>query len=339
MPCPASQFFDPAEIASRFMTDKDEFIRRADIPERHQLATSTLSANALVAKQEPFPDVDTASTWVASRVSARTAYMFMDAEASYGQREIPPRYDLQVLYVTAVKDALKALFVDHYEVPYLWHHKRDLFIEATPNLRNETVFLNEDELWMCYDLGIKYKAIHARLTSLDAIYAAMKEAQPGFADRYFEDFVLASPTGTAHSSVEAAGEASEWLELRYPRLVKAVKEAEAEERQAERRRAGGLEVARQNRDTLGGLLDVGLVGEPGRTAADEPGLRLQKFGLSPAEVASHYVTGRRHPRSTDYPVEPLDTADEFVNADNHLLDNTTVLSSEFYACTHCGWPH
>lgn len=238
------------------MTDKDEIIRRTDIPERHQLTTSTLSANALIATQEPFPDFTEASEWVATRVSARTAYMFLDPDASYGQREIQPRYELREQYMAAVKDALQMLFEEHFEVPYMWHHKRDYFIEATPDMRPDAVFLNEDELWACYDYGIKYKAIHARLTSLEATYSAMKEAQPGFADQYFEDYVLASPNGTARSSVEAAGEASEWLELRYPRLVKAVKEAEAEERQTERRRAGGLEVARQNRDTLGGFLDV-----------------------------------------------------------------------------------
>ncbi len=244
------QVFDPSEIASRFMTDKDDNIRKADIPERHQLSTSSLSVNPLLLDQSPFPELDSATAWVASRISERTSYMFLDQDSPSGGRDVAPRYDLKEEFYAAVKEALKCLFMDNLEVPLLWHHHRDSFIEHTPSLRGFATFINERELWICYDLGIKYKAIHERRSNLQETYEMMKAVDPTFVDEYFENYVLAVPNGTAETSVESAAEALEWLEARYPSLMTALNKEQDQRPDNRRRKAGGLAAAKVTRDDM-----------------------------------------------------------------------------------------
>jgi transcription elongation factor SPT6 len=234
------------------MTEDDEMVRRADIPERHQYSNSTLSTNPLKLDQSPYPELDAATAWVATRVSDRTRHMCLEESAPSGGRDQAPRYDLKEEYFGAVKEALRCLFLENLEVPLLWHHRRDSFIELTPNLRNYATFLVEDELWTCYDLGVKYKAIYERHTDLRATYEKMRDIDPTFVDRYFEDFVLAVPDGTAQLSVEAVGEALAWLELRYPRLAVEVKQMSiAPEERKQTKRAGGVSASRFSRETPG----------------------------------------------------------------------------------------
>jgi transcription elongation factor SPT6 len=234
------------------MTEDDDIVRRADIPERHQYSNSTLSSNPLKLDQSPYPELDAASAWVAPRVSDRTRYMFWDDNVAVGGRDQPPRYDLKTEYIAAVKEALRCLFLENLEVPLLWHHRRDFFIELTPNLRNYATFLTEEELWTCYDLGVKYKAIHERRTDLQATYEKMRDIDPTFVDRFFEDHVLAVPDGTAELSVEAVGEALAWLEMRYPKLTTEVKQMSiAPEERKQVKRAGGVSASRFSRETPG----------------------------------------------------------------------------------------
>jgi hypothetical protein len=217
----------------------------------------------------------------------------------------------------------------------LWHHRRDFFIELTPNLRNYATFLTEEELWTCYDLGVKYKAIHERRTDLQATYEKMRDIDPTFVDRFFEDHVLAVPDGTAELSVEAVGEALAWLEMRYPKLTTEVKQMSiAPEERKQVKRAGGVSASRFSRETpgFGEFVEVRVDLDRSDRVATKlkplSRLLLQRFGLSPSEVAAHLVTGVRHPRSTDYPIAPLDEADKLVDPDQFLLDNASVLNGE-----------
>jgi len=242
------QIFEPTEMAERYLLPIDTRIRDEDKAERFQLSSSSLSTNPIYAEDSSFPPLDSAVSWVARRVSPRTSAF------SQGFRMGDPR-DSQTIkaeFEQAVKVALHGMFEQGLEVPYLHRHKSDAFIDA---LQSPEPLLQKEELWMCYDLGLRYRAIHSKRATVDALYTTMKEIDPTFVDEYFEDKVLSVPDGTASQSIEAGNEALEWLDLRYPSLVQAVKTLDG--KMVERKRAGAAISRRIKHDgSIGKFVEV-----------------------------------------------------------------------------------
>lgn len=234
-------------MADRFLLPIDHDIRVTDIPERHQFSSSTLSTNPVYAEIQEFPPLDPAVTWVAGRISEASQMW------SRGFREQDNRLPEQIKseFENAVKAALQGLFIEHLEVPYLHRHRADAFIDFF----GRTVLLGKEDLWRCYDLGLRYRAIHQKRAVVQKLYSSMKELDGTFSDDYFEEKVLGVPDGSASQSLEAGNEALEWLDLRYPKLVNAVKEAEG--RVTDRKRAGGAIIKRvKHEGALGEFVEV-----------------------------------------------------------------------------------
>jgi len=107
----------------------------------------------------------------------------------------------------AVTFALRSMFVDEYEVPYIWTHRRDYIshfdINDTRSPRQELLFL--PDLWRIYALGQKYRSLLERRNSLTASYNRL-----GVDDSYYTDEVF-----PAIDSVEMVADTTEWLLLKY----------------------------------------------------------------------------------------------------------------------------
>lgn len=288
--------FEPTEIADRYLLPADQRVRETDIPERHQFSTSTLSTNPVYAEITEFPPLDPATSWVSARVSARTKMW------SQGFRQGDSR-EPQVIrkeFESAVRTALEGLFVENYEVPYLHRHQQDAFVDEA----GQVSLLTKEELWMCYDLGLRYRAIHQKRAAVEKLYYSMKELDPSFEDEYFEDKVLVVPDGTASQSLEAGTEALDWLDLRYPKLVQAVKDQEG--RILERKRAGGATMKRAKHEgTIGSF--------------------VENFGIAPTVVATNIATGSRLHRSTNPELLPHRLAESYVSVEDSYLSSEDVI--------------
>ncbi|WWC60952.1 transcription elongation factor SPT6 [Kwoniella dejecticola CBS 10117] len=233
--------FDPAEIKARRLQDEDRAIANNDRPERHQLVNSTLSDNPVFASDTLYPPPDLAAGWAHTKISTRTQYLFcgMHEEGSYPVPTIDnpapyPAYrrlELAIEFRKAVSSALNMMFVQHLEVPYLWHYKRDAFSKLENQGSSSIQFLERDELWSLYNLGIRFKAIFERNQHTQQSWDKIKSRRPDVQDEYLTTKLLPS---ICMMSIESAAEGSEWLSYHYAPDLKAVKEDEAIEEGAKR---------------------------------------------------------------------------------------------------------
>lgn len=182
------------------LTEDDDFIRAHDMPERMQLASSSLSPTSTLSLQAALTenDLDDAASWVITRLSSRKERDFFRPDGIH-HRHLS---DL----VQAITCALRYLFVHEFEVPYIWMHKRDYISYFNPaDLKTTIEFLSLDDLWRVYALGQKYRSLLERRKALDSLYARL-----GVSDRYFEEEIRRRV-----ESMEFVVDATEWLSMKY----------------------------------------------------------------------------------------------------------------------------
>lgn len=226
--------FDPAEIKSRRLQDEDKQIAHNDRPERHQLTNSTLSENPVLAPETLYPPPDLAAGWAYTKISLRTQYQYcgMHQDGAYPEPtpENPAPYpaerrpDLSAEFVKVVSSALYMLFVQHLEVPYLWHYKRDAFSVLENQGQSSVQFLERDELWQLYTLGIRFRAIFERCDAITQTWEKIRMRRPEVHDDYLTKTLIPS---VCMMSVEAAAEGYEWLSYHYAEDLKQIKEEQA----------------------------------------------------------------------------------------------------------------
>ncbi|SJL00593.1 uncharacterized protein ARMOST_03906 [Armillaria ostoyae] len=192
--------FEPTDIRARMLTEDDDLIRAQDIPERMQLATSSISSNSSLSLHTPLTpdDINGAALWVSQRLSSRKTQEFFSP--------IGKHQELKGALVLAVTFALRQLFIEEYEVPYIWTHKRDHISHFDVNdVRARFELLSLSELWKIYSLGQKYRSLVERRNTLTAAYQRLQVG-----DKYFEEEVLPQIDG-----IEVVADATEWLNMKY----------------------------------------------------------------------------------------------------------------------------
>ncbi|KAL0946577.1 hypothetical protein HGRIS_012779 [Hohenbuehelia grisea] len=192
--------FEPSEIQARMLTEDDDLIRVQDIPERMQLATSTLSTTTSLAQNIVMEESDLAEAalWVTTRISSSKTQEFFTPMGSYQH--------MRTALVMAVTYALKAFFIEFYEVPYVWTHKRDYISHFDPDdIRARLELLTLEELWKIYALGLKYRSLLQRQRSLLTAYQRLQVQ-----DEYYEAEIQPKI-----DSVEVVADATEWLTMKY----------------------------------------------------------------------------------------------------------------------------
>ncbi|KAH9935008.1 transcription elongation factor Spt6 [Fomitopsis serialis] len=192
--------FEPSEIRSRMLTEDDDLIRGTDIPERMQLATSAVSASSTRSLHNPLTenDLDDAASWVITRLGPRKERDFFRGDGQF-HRFLP---DL----VQAITCALRFLFVNQFEVPYVWTHKRDYISYFNPaELHAQVELLSLEELWRVYAIGQKFRSLLERRNALDSMYGRL-----GASDEYFENEIR-----KRIDAVETVADATEWLSMKY----------------------------------------------------------------------------------------------------------------------------
>ena len=192
--------FEPSEIRARMLTEDDDLIRAQDIPERMQLATSSLSQSATLSLHQNLSetDMDDAAAWVTSRLSARKTRDFFSPTGPYNA--------YREALVLAVSYSLRFLFVHEFEVPYIWTHKRDYISYFNPQeMRTRIELISLAELWRINALGQKYRSLLERRNALSAAYTRLKVV-----DDYFEHIITPKI-----DTVEMVADATEWLSMKY----------------------------------------------------------------------------------------------------------------------------
>ncbi|KAF8964059.1 transcription elongation factor SPT6 [Flammula alnicola] len=192
--------FEPSEIRKRMLTDDDDLIRGQDIPERMQLATSSLSGSSTLSLHTQLTEEDLggAAMWVTQRISTSKNKEFFTPDGVHQH--------LKGALVMAVTFTLRQIFIEEYEVPFIWAHKRDYISHFDVNdIRSRVELLNLTELWRINSLGQKYRSLLERRRALHTSYERLQVK-----DEYFEDEIQ-----TQIDSVEVVADATEWLSMKY----------------------------------------------------------------------------------------------------------------------------
>ena len=149
------QVFEPSEIAARFLTADDDVIRAADMPERMQLATSSLSPHAAPGSipSEQFPDdeISSAAEWVATQLSSRVRDKYFVPNGKH--------YDLSPALIMVVTTVLQYILQEYLKVPYIWVHWHDHISIFEPG-KDRVTLLDHDDLWCVHTLAAKYRALY-----------------------------------------------------------------------------------------------------------------------------------------------------------------------------------
>ncbi|KAH7889357.1 SH2 domain-containing protein [Phlebopus sp. FC_14] len=277
--------FEPSEIRARMLTEDDDLIRAQDIPERMQLATSSLSQSSALSFHQNISEanLDDAAMWVTLRLSTRKARDFFSPDGPY--------HAYREALVMAVSYALRYLFVQEFEVPYIWTHKRDYISYFNPQeMRTRIELISLAELWRIYTLGQKYRSLLERRNALAASYARLNVE-----DEYFEQSIKPKIEG-----VEMVADATEWLSMKY-KVKKQDSfdfhfhdDAESTDRKRKApTRISAYEVAKKS--VVAKLADG--------------------FGIRPHEVVQNFVANDHPNFVEDQELNPVAFAEQFTNPD------------------------
>ncbi|KAI0780912.1 transcription elongation factor Spt6 [Trametes elegans] len=279
--------FEPSEIRARLLTEDDDLIRAQDIPERMQLATSSLSTSSTLSLHKPLTesDLDDAASWVITRLSSRKERDFFRGDGQY--------HHLLSDLVQAITCALRYLFVQEFEVPYIWTHKRDYISFFDPkHPRAPVELLSLDDLWRLYAMGQKFRSLLERRTALDALYSRL-----GVSDDYFENEVR-----KRIETAEMAADATEWLGMKY----------------REEKRSNRFDVHFHDDEEQ---TEVRKHKMPSRVSAYELAKKTivsklaEGFGIKPHEVVLNFISDHNTHFVEEQELNPLAYAEQFVDPD------------------------
>ncbi|KAI0273742.1 transcription elongation factor Spt6 [Gloeopeniophorella convolvens] len=281
--------FEPSEIQERLLTEEDDLIRFQDTPERLQLAMSTLaqSSNLSTLVLLTQDDLDDASTWVLTRLSERKERDFFRQDGQY--------FHLLEELVTAITFTLRCLFIQEFEVPYVWVHKRDyISYFNAQDIRTRVELLSLDELWRVFDLGQKYRSLLERRKALEAYYTRL-----GVNDEYYETEIKRKL-----DSVEMVSDATEWLGLKYKDSGKTRDQFELRFHDDEEQAAGATRKKLPSRISAYEIAKQSVVSK-----------LAEGFGIKPHEIVMNLVSGTKSYWVDDQDLAPELFAEQFVDPD------------------------
>lgn len=191
--------FEPTEIRKRMLTEDDDLIRVRDIPERMQLATSSLSQSSSLLLHAPMTedDLSEAAMWIIQRLPPKKNALFFAEGGQY--------FHLSHHLVLAVTFVLRSLFIEEYEVPYIWVHKRDYISNFDRETKDRVELLSLPDLWTILHFGYKYRSLLERRKTLSTFYERLQ-----IQDDYFEHDIMPKVDG-----VEVVADATDWLSMKY----------------------------------------------------------------------------------------------------------------------------
>jgi transcription elongation factor SPT6 len=299
------QVFEPSEIRDRLLTEEDDLIRYQDTPERLQLASSTLTQSSGLSTLVPLTpdDLDDASTWVLTRLSERKERDYFRQDGQY--------FHLLEELVTSITFSLRCLFIQEFEVPYIWVHKHDYisYFNAQDN-RTRIDLLSLGELWRVFDLGQKYRSLLERRRVLETYYTRL-----GVTDDYYEMEIRRKI-----DSVEMVSDVTEWLGLKYKNSSKNRDQFELRFHDDEdpvttpRRkklpsRISSYELAKHS--VVSKLAEVW----PHVPMLLQTDCLVKGFGIKPHEIVMNFVSGTKSYWVDDQDLAPELYAEQFVDPD------------------------
>ena len=159
--------FEPSQLAERMLTEEDNNIRHTDEPERFQLVRKPY--RHVVLTDEQFREE---AIWISELMLPKRANLWK-------------RQELHEPFRQAVGKVLEFMVSEDYEVPFIFHNRKDYLIHAnkTPIGKDasgamqheiEAVkLLFQTDLWEILDLDLKFRGLVDKRTTLQRTYDSL----------------------------------------------------------------------------------------------------------------------------------------------------------------------
>lgn len=208
----ALQIFEPAQIAERMLTDEDDRIKRADVPERMQLALPGEEGLRLLQRQLSDAELDEATRWISTRIGKRTSTEFLADDGKHVRFRPQWLQCVRLMVGYVLNDAL--------EVPFLYSHRFDELEFHTGNVdsmgNHEIIaFLSRRDLQVLASQALKFKTLLARKESLRATYDRLDFGGSGDAGDQSAQRLLFEDMLAHVETTEEVSDLTEWLMMRY----------------------------------------------------------------------------------------------------------------------------
>jgi transcription elongation factor SPT6 len=183
------RIFGPDEIAEQFMTEEDEIIKQTDLPERYQVrGTVRITPEDKTDEMKRHVDqqlIDIASEaeWIFAQafeedLQKNSAKEYQSSNV-YGRRDFEDEFSyydrtisqfdgtvddeartLREKSVSAIKEVLRLMVVNNYDIPYIAHYKKEHYHPL----------LNKDHLWTIYEYDEKWCTLQAKKQHVAELY-------------------------------------------------------------------------------------------------------------------------------------------------------------------------
>jgi transcription elongation factor SPT6 len=156
--------FEPSQLAEKMLTEEDNVIRHMDEPERFQLARKPY--RHVILTDEQFREE---ATWISELMLPKRGNLWK-------------RPELHEPFRRAVGKVLEYMVSEDYEVPFIFHNRKDYLIHAnkTPLGKDangdmqyeiEAVkLLFQTDLWEIFELDLKFRGLIDKRNSLQTTY-------------------------------------------------------------------------------------------------------------------------------------------------------------------------
>lgn len=287
--------FEPAQLKERMLTDEDNEIRENDVPERIQLA------------RKPFKQLELTDEAMSER---------LDEEAQWITALLWPKKSLPSYFNSpfrkAVRRVLEFMNLEDYEVPFIFNHRKDYLIHAPSEEQDDMDadmppldakaerLLNQSDLWVVFDLDLKFRAFSEKREALRMTYDGLKAISPTIQDDVVEELIDKS------SSIEEVQELQDYLQFQYSAEIKDLRLLEAEQNKTQKRANNARNYVERIRGTDVYKFVLGL-GIKADEVAKNAEANRRPFYEDPEKSPMEFAEDQTGP-------PPFETADEVVKA-------------------------
>jgi len=269
------------------MTDEDDRIKRADFPERFQVALPGEEGLQLLERVLSPTELDECSRWVSRRFSYRSNRLFLSDEGQYSI--------YQEAWFKCVRSMVELIINQRREPMYLFTHRAD---EHELRIPEEGVLelLQRRDFSSLASSCLKFKTLLHRRDTLRITFSKLSEqggsSPPSHEDRMaFEDMLRKT------ESTDEVADVAEWLVMKFGQKIRDIQAAQQLE--------ASSSSTTFKRPTLVGTYE--------RLKSTQASALAARFGINAVLLAENVVSRSRAHFAEDESLTPTVLADQYVN--------------------------
>ncbi|KFM65277.1 Transcription elongation factor SPT6, partial [Stegodyphus mimosarum] len=295
--------FEPIELERSHLTDLDNEIRAADIPERFQLRNVPVTEAA-------DDEIEEEAEWIYKQAFSIPTISIQEGEHSgSGHQPIGGRKNTSA--IGKIREALNFIRNQKFEVPFIAFYRKE-YVEPD---------LNINDLWTVYKWDEKWCQLRARKKNLQRLFERMQQYQ---CDEVMSDPEKPLSEGlraldnsdifrlTKAQTVEEVQDCYLHFMLYYGHDVPAMKEA-LKKKEMKEKELEGKEVPEEEQEVETSKIKH-VPHKDAYAVCKEAGIDglAKKFGLTPEQFGENLRDNYQRHEVDQYPVEPKEVASDYV---------------------------